>query len=247
MSFWEHLDELRGALVRGALAVLALTLLCFAFAARLQDLLTGPFTRAVARVGPGAGQLALLGPTEGLLARMKIALGGGLLLGGPWALWQLWRFVAPGLHAGEKRLAAPVAAAAGLLFLAGAAFGYRLLELATFFLLQFSTPSIGNQWSLSSYLSFAVQVMGGLGLVFQLPLVLLFLVRLGLVSAAWLARRRRHAAVAILIVVALLPMQDPFSLVLMSAPLYLLYETSIHLGRLVERRRARRETDAGGR
>lgn len=238
MSFWEHLDELRGALVRGAVVVVALMAGCFVFAARLQEFLIGPFTRAAARVGVGAGQLALLSPTEGFLVRMKLALFGGLLLGSPWFFWQLWSFISPGLHHQEKRLVLPVTAVASTLFLAGAAFGYVVMGPAVEFLLRFATPSIGNQWSLSSYLTFTVQIMFGLGLVFQLPLVLLFLVKLGVITTRQLARYRRHAAVGILIAVAILPMQDPMSLVLMSAPLYLLYEISIHVGKLVERRRA---------
>ena len=245
MSFWEHLDELRGALVRGAVVVVALMAGCFVFAARLQEFLIGPFTRAAARVGVGAGQLALLSPTEGFLVRMKLALFGGLLLGSPWFFWQLWSFVSPGLHHQEKRLVLPVTAVASTLFLAGAAFGYVVMGPAVEFLLRFATPSIGNQWSLSSYLTFTVQIMFGLGLVFQLPLVLLFLVKLGVITTRQLARYRRHAAVGILIAVAILPMQDPMSLVLMSAPLYLLYEISIHVGKLVEKGRAAGDSPGG--
>lgn len=235
LTFWEHLDELRGVLVRCAVVVLTLMALCFVFASTLQELLIRPFAQAAARVGPSAGQLALLSPTEGFLVRMKLALFTGLLLGSPYLFLQVWGFVSPGLHAREKRLVLPVVGVASTLFLAGAAFGYFVMGVATEFLLRFSTPDIGNQWSLSSYQTFLTQIMLGLGLVFQLPLVLLFLMRLGLVTPAQLAGWRRHAVVAILVAVALLPMQDPLSLVMMSAPLYLLYEASILAGRLLGR------------
>lgn len=237
MSFWDHLDALRGVILRSAVAVLAGMALCFAFAAYLQDLLVMPYARAAARIGPTAGTLALLTPTEGFLVRIKLALFGGLLLGSPVVFWQLWTFVAPGLHASEKRLVLPITLAASLLFLMGAVFGWHIMGLATEFLLAFATPSIGNLWSLGSYLSFTAQIMLGLGLAFQLPLVLMLLVRLGVLATAQLSRWRRHAVVGILVAVALLPMQDPLSLVLMSGPLYVLYELSILGGRLVERRR----------
>ena len=237
MTFWEHLDELRGTLLRCVAGILLGMAVCLFFADRLQDALVWPFAHAAARVGPEAGRLALLTPTEGFLVRMKLGLFGGLLLASPWVFLQAWGFVSPGLKAREKRLVLPVVGTATLLFLAGAAFGYAVMAVATEFLLHFATPSIGNTWSLSSYLTFTVQIMLGLGLVFQLPLVLLFLMRLGLVAPAQLAGWRRHAAVAILVAVAVLPMQDPLSLVLMSAPLYLLYEASILAGRLLARPR----------
>jgi len=237
MTFWEHLDELRGTLVRSLVAVLLGMAVCLFFAAHLQDALVWPFARTVAKLGPEAGRLALLTPTEGFLVRMKLGLFGGLLLASPWVFLQLWAFVAPALKAREKRLVLPVVGAATLLFLSGAAFGYAVMAVATEFLLRFATPSISNTWSLSSYLTFTVQIMLGLGLVFQLPLVLLFLMRLGLVTPAQLAGWRRHAAVAILVAVALLPMQDPLSLLLMAAPLYLLFEVSILVGRLLARPR----------
>lgn len=237
MTFWEHLDELRGALVRSAVVVLGLMAACFVVADRLQEWLIWPFVHAAARVGPAAGQLALLSPTEGFLVRMKLAFFCGLLLGSPYLFLQLWGFVSPALHARERRLVLPVVGVASSLFLAGSAFGYFVMGIATEFLLRFSTPDIGNQWSLSSYLTFTTQIMLGLGLVFQLPLVLLFLMRLGLVSPAQLAGWRRHAVVLILVAVALLPMQDPLSLLLMSAPLVLLYEASILAGRWLGRPR----------
>jgi sec-independent protein translocase protein TatC len=241
MTFWEHLDELRGVLVRSAAVVLGLMTLCFLFASQLQEWLVRPFALAAAKVGPAAGQLALLSPTEGFLVRMKLAFFTGLLLGSPYLFLQIWGFVSPALHAKEKRLVLPVVGVASTLFLLGAAFGYFIMGIATEFLLRFSTPDIGNQWSLSSYLTFLTQIMLGLGLVFQLPLVLLFLMRLGLVTPAQLTHWRRHALVGILVAVALLPMQDPLSLVLMSAPLYLLYETSILAGRLLLKPRAERQ------
>jgi sec-independent protein translocase protein TatC len=241
MGFWDHMEALRTVLVRSAAIVGVGMLLCFAFAARLQDLLVQPFSQAVHALGlqgTDAGRLALLSPTEGFMVRLKIAFFAGLFLASPFVFWQLWSFVAPGLHQRERRLVVPITTIASLLFLAGAAVGWLAMGLATEFLLGFTTPDIANMWSLGSYLSFTVQIMMGLGLVFQLPLVLVFLVHLGILHTRQLAEKRRHAVVGILVAVALLPMQDPMSLVLMSAPLYVLYELSILVGRLLERRKA---------
>lgn len=247
MGFWDHMEVLRAALVRSAAVVLLAMTLCFIFTRRLQDLLVLPFTRAVHQAGlagTDAGQLALLSPTEGFLVRLKIAAFAGLLLASPMVFWQLWSFVAPGLHAKERRWVMPITLAVSTLFLMGAVVGWLAMIPAVEFLLAFTTPDIVNMWSLSGYLAFTVQIMLGLGLVFQLPLVLIFLVKLGVLDTRQLAEKRRHAVVAILVLVALLPMQDPMSLVLMSAPLYLLYELSIIVGRLVERRRNRRTPGA---
>jgi len=245
MGFWDHMEALRTALLR-AIAAVALTMLfSFLFAGRLQDWLVLPFSHAVDALGlhgSPAGHLSLLSPTEGFMVRVKIAFFAGLFLASPLVFWHLWNFVAPGLHARERRLVVPVTVVASALFLAGAACGWLAMGLATQFLLSFSTPDIVNLWSLGSYLSFTVQIMFGLGLVFQLPLVLVFLVHLEVLQARQLAAKRRHALVGILVAVALLPMQDPMSLVLMSAPLYLLYEVSILAGRLLERRKRRRAT-----
>lgn len=244
MTFLEHLDELRGVIVRVLAVVLVGMVACFAFAARIQQILTLPFDRAAARVGANAGSLVLLAPTEGFIVHVKIALFAGLLLGSPLIFWQIWRFVAPGLLVGERRAALPVILSATVFFLGGAWFGFQVLGLATEFFLRFATADVVNQWSLSRFIGFVTRLMLAFGVVFELPLVVFILSRMGLVTPKMLAGWRRHAVVAILVVGAILTPPDPISQMLLAGPLYLLFEFSILVSRMVHRKRRIEEAQA---
>jgi sec-independent protein translocase protein TatC len=237
MSFLEHLEELRGTLFRVIILLLVGMIACFAFADRIQSLLTLPFDRAAARAGEGAGQLVLLAPTEGFIVHVKIALFAGLMVVSPLVFWQIWRFVSPGLHKKERRAAFPVILSASVCFLGGAAFGFNMLSFATEFFLTFATTDVANQWSLSSYIGFVTQLVLAFGLVFELPLVIFILSRMGIVSPATLSKFRRHAIVGILLTSAILTPPDPISQVMLAGPVYLLFELSILISRMVYRRR----------
>ncbi len=243
MSFLEHLEELRGTLFRVIIMLLAGMVACFAFADRIQSLLTLPFDRAAARVGEGAGQLVLLAPTEGFIVHVKIALFAGLMVVSPLVFWQIWRFVSPGLHKKERRAAFPIILSASVCFLGGAAFGFNMLSFATEFFLTFATSEVANQWSLSRYIGFVTQLVLAFGLVFELPLVIFILSRMGIVSPATLSKFRRHAIVGILLTSAILTPPDPISQVMLAGPVYLLFELSILISRIVYRRRMEAETE----
>lgn len=243
MTFLEHLDELRTVIVRVLAVLLAGMVACFAFAPRIQSILTLPFDRAAARVGATAGSLVLLAPTEGFIVHVKIALFAGLLATSPLIFWQIWRFVAPGLYVRERRAALPVILSATVCFLGGAWFGFQVLGLATEFFLRFATVDVVNQWSLSRFIGFVTRLMLAFGVVFELPLVIFVLSRMGLVTPKMLSGWRRHAVVAILIVGAVLTPPDPISQLLLAGPLYLLFEVSIVVSRLVYRKRRRDEAE----
>jgi sec-independent protein translocase protein TatC len=244
MTFLEHLDELRGVILRALAALVATSVLCFVFAPQLQSLLTLPFDRAAARLGTDSGSLVLLAPTEGFVVHVKLALFGGLILASPVIFWQIWRFVAPGLYARERRATLPVIAGATLCFLAGAWFGFHAIGLATEFFLRFATADVANQWSLARYIGFVTRLVLAFGLVFELPLVIFVLSRMGLVTPRTLGRYRRHAAVAFLVAGAVLTPPDPVSQLLLAVPVYLLFEVSILVSRLVHRQR-RPDDDSG--
>lgn len=243
MSFLDHLEELRGVLFRVVIIALVGMIACFIFAARIQDLLTLPFDRAAARIGLAAGQLALLAPTEGFIVHVKIALFTGLMIGSPLIFWQIWRFVSPGLYPTEKRFAFPIVASASLCFLGGAAFGFNILSFATEFFLKFATADIANQWSLTKYIGFVTRLVFAFGLVFELPLVIFILSRMGLVTPQTLSAYRRHAVLGILVLAAILTPPDPISQAMLAGPVYLLFEISILISRIVYRRRKRSSGD----
>jgi sec-independent protein translocase protein TatC len=237
MSFWDHLEELRGTLFRVVVTTFLAMLACYAFSDTLRDLLIRPFVQASARIGSGAGNLILFRPTEGFIVQLKIALFAGLVVSSPVNFWHLWRFVSPGLHASERRAALPFILVATGLFLSGVAFGFRLLGYTTEFFLRFGSPVIANQWSLSAFIGFVTQMLLAFGLVFELPLGIFVLAKLGLVDHHTLRRYRRHAIVGILVVAAVLTPPDPVSQLIMATPLYLLYEISVLVCAVVLRKR----------
>jgi sec-independent protein translocase protein TatC len=196
------------------------------------------FTR---RIGP----LVFLSPAEAFLSQFKLSVLLGVFLAAPILLYHAWRFVGVALTVGEKRVFLGALPFSYLLFVAGVALGWTVIvPLGLKFLLSFHTAELTPLWSVSSCLEFALWTSGGLGLLFQLPVVLTVLASWGFVRASTLRHYRRHAIVILLIVSGVLtPGPDVLSQLLLATPAYTLYEISIVLVSAVERRRKRRTLD----
>ncbi len=246
MTFLEHLGELRVVVFRVLITLIAGMAACLGFARWIQQLLILPFESAAARLGAEAGQLALLSPTEGFIVHLKIAFFAGIIVGSPVIFYHIWRFVAPGLYARERRAALPVILSATVCFLSGVVFGFYVLSFATEFFLRFSTAEIANQWSLTRYIGFVTRLVFAFGVVFELPLVIFILSRMGLVTPDTLKRYRRHAAIGIVVLAAVLTPPDPISQMLLALPVYLLFEFSILVSRMVYRKRMEPEEEQAG-
>ncbi|MCB9472407.1 MAG: twin-arginine translocase subunit TatC [Candidatus Delongbacteria bacterium] len=227
LTFWDHLDELRTTLFHISITTVVAMVACYALSDSLRDLLLSPFVKAAATIGSGAGSLVLLRPTEGFVVQLKLALFAGLIVSSPLNFWHLWRFISPGLHENERRAALPFISVATLLFLTGVLFGFQILAYTTGFFLQFATAEVSNQWSLSAYIGFVTQMLLAFGIIFELPLVIWILARMGLVTQHTLRQYRRHAIVVILVISAILTPPDPVSQLVMAVPLWLLYELSV--------------------
>jgi sec-independent protein translocase protein TatC len=223
MSFWAHLEELRGRLIKAVLFILAGFVIASFFVSRIQDFLVASFFPK--EVAP----LAYLKPTEGFVVSLKLALVCGLILGAPGILYQFWRFVAPGLYPREKRFIVPVVLTSTLCFLAGIVFSFFVLPYATNFFLSFGAGKIQNVWSFGSYITFITQLMLAFGVVFELPLVIYFLVRLGVVAPETLRKQRRYAIIIILVIAAIITPPDVFTMTMISVPMIVLYEVSLLL------------------
>lgn len=240
MTVVEHLAELRSRLIKAVLAVAAGGVVAFILYPQILDLLTGPFCDYQAEHGEGGNcQLVITGPLDGLAVRMKIAGYGGLILALPVILWQLWRFVTPGLYPKEKRLAIPFLASSIVLFLLGAALAFYTLPRALGFLL-----SVGGDLepllTPDRYLNLVVFMVLSFGVGFLFPVLLVFLQLAGVLTPERLASWRRYALVGIVFLVAIItPSGDPYSLLMLSVPMYLFYEGSILIGRLARRRKNR--------
>jgi sec-independent protein translocase protein TatC len=186
-------------------------------------------------------QIQVLGPAEKFMAYFKVGFVAGAIIGLPFVLWQLWLFIKPGLRPNEQKWVKGLLYAAVFLFLAGAAFAFFvLLPIALNFLLTFDLGfKIITQITLDKYFSFAIFLILGGGLVFQIPLVVFFLSLVGIVSPQMLIRVRKYAFLAaVVLAAAITPTGDPVSLTLLGAPIYLLYEISILVSKFVYKKKA---------
>lgn len=239
MPLLEHLDELRKALFRIALAAIILIGGAWAFSDRLLDALI------IRLLGPGQKALALT-PGEAFSARMTVALWTGGLVAVPYLLLEVWRFVAPGLKRDERRFAIPWMLASGALLYTGIAFALELLLPAMVGMLQsFATPNIESRVSVGSLLGFAVKLAAGCGLLFQMPLVLCLLAWFGVVSPRMLWRAWRHAVFFIALGAAVITPGDGPSMLILTAPLVVLYFLSVLVAWLLWRARGRPQREGG--
>ena len=268
MTFFEHLDALRPHLVRGALAIVIVGIAAFLCKHLIIDtVLFGPknadfpTNRMLSWIGAEWAHLAAwLNATFGSAfdrfqvintslagqfnLHMKISLMAGIALAMPYVLWEFWRFVRPALTPREIAGTRWFVASVSLCFFAGLLFGYFIMAPLSinFFANYQVSPEITNMIDIGDYLSTVILVSMACAFLFELPLLIYFLTRMGLVSAAFLKRYRRHAFVVLLIISAIITPPDIFSLILVVAPLYGLYELSIRLAARIERRRLREET-----
>jgi len=228
----EHLGELRGRVFKAGLAVIAGAVVAFIFRNWIFDLLIAPFD-AIA----GDRSLVFFRPTEAFSLFMRISFFGGVVLASPILIYQVWAFVAPALNRREKKWVIPIIASLTLLFLGGVAFGYWSLERGLGFLLDFGGDDLEATIGGSYYLTFALRFLLVFGLAFEFPVFLFAAAAVGVVGSRRLAQGRRWAVLIIVTVGAVVtPSGDPLTLLLLSVPLYVLYEITILLIRFVLRR-----------
>jgi sec-independent protein translocase protein TatC len=239
MTLVEHLAELRSRLIKSLLAVGAGMTICWIAYPIIYDALVHPLCVAV----PDHCELVITDPLQGFATRLKVAGYGGIALAMPVLLWQLWRFITPGLYPHERKYAIPFVGTALVLFFMGAGLAYWTLPRALGFLV-----TIGGDlepfFTPDKYISLIVYMMLAFGLGFEFPILLIFLELAGILSYKDLVKFRRYAIVGIVVLVAVItPSGDPFSLAVLSIPMYLFYEGAILFGWLRDRRRRRAGVD----
>lgn len=239
MTFWEHLDELRGSLIRMAVAAIAMGLIAFAFKELLFDVVLAPsrsdfFLYRIIGAEPFDIKLINTGLAEQFTIHMKVALTVGLLVASPYILYLLFHFISPALYENERRYSVTITLSAYIMFIVGVALNYFLVfPLTVRFLGTYSVSSdIENMLTLSSYVDSLLMMSLWFGIIFELPVICWILGRLGLLKSEWMTHYRRHAIVAILIIAAIItPTGDIFTLLVVSLPIYILYEASVFLVR----------------
>ncbi|MFN4019535.1 MAG: twin-arginine translocase subunit TatC [Erythrobacter sp.] len=234
----DHLIELRTRIIRSLLALLAGFLVCFYFADEILGVLVRPLRQAFPE---GEGQLIFTRLPEVFFVEMKVGLFAGFMLSFPVIANQLWAFVAPGLYAREKKAFLPFLIATPVLFLGGAALAYFVVMPTAFrFFLGFGGEAGGLQVqalpSADDYLNLVMQFILAFGMTFLLPVLLLLLHRAGIISRAQMAGARRYVIVGIFVIAAIVTPPDPGSQVILALPLMGLFEISLLLMRLQERK-----------
>jgi sec-independent protein translocase protein TatC len=242
MTLFEHLAELRTRLFRAMLALAVGSVIGYLVFPWVLQVLVDPYCQALAVINPEHScNLVALRPLEPFSVRMKTAVVIGMFVGGPVIFYQLWRFITPGLTRRERRLALPFVVLSQVMFALGIGFAYLVIPQGLRILLGIAGPDVETLLSANEYLSFFLTTSVAFGLVFELPLVLIFLALVGVVRSDMLRRWRPYAVVLILIAAAFItPTTDAITLLLMAGPMVLFYEFSILAARLIERARRRR-------
>jgi sec-independent protein translocase protein TatC len=233
--FLAHLEDLRWTIIRCLVALLAGVIICAFLVRPILDALYRPLIAAGRDPKEFLRTLAVVDPFS---IHMEIALFGGAILALPFLLYFTGQFLLPALTMRERRLLGPIFAGGALLFAVGVSFCYFLVLSSTlkFFLGYNDYLGFGTMWTAKALIDFEVQMLAGFGLAFEMPLVILVLNVMGLVSAAQLASKRRHAIFIIFIAACcIIPSTDLFSLSVLSVPMYLLYELCIVIARVVEK------------
>ena len=223
-SFIAHLVELRTRLLHAVVAVLLVFICLFPWASDLYTLLAHPL---LARL-PKGGQMIATDVTTPFFVPLKVALMTAFLIALPYILYQIWRFVAPGLYAHEKRLVWPLIVASTLLFFCGMTFAYFVVFPVVFGFITASAPSgVAVMTDIDKYLSFVLTMFMAFGMTFQVPVAVVLLVRMGFVSVDKLREARPYAVVGAFVVGAIFTPPDVVSQLMLAMPLWLLYEAGI--------------------
>lgn len=252
MPLLDHLIELRQRLLYSVIALFMAFLVCFYFAEELFDFLVQPLADILLnREGArGARRLIFTDLTEVFFTHIKIAFFFGAFVSCPIFLTQLWLFIAPGLYRNEKTALAPFLVASPVLFFLGGALVYFVLfPLAWTFFLSFETMG-GNgtlpielEAKVNEYLSLVMKLIFAFGFCFQLPILMTLLARVGIASSAGMAAKRKYAIVGVFIVAAVITPPDPISQLSLAIPIIVLYEISILMAKLVEKKKAEAEEE----
>jgi sec-independent protein translocase protein TatC len=225
-----HLQELRKRLILSFIAIGVGFALCYTFADSIFNILASPLMKMM----PKGGSLIFISVAEAFFTYMKVAFIAGIIVTSPFVLYQIWAFVAPGLYQKEKKYVIPFVLGGSFFFALGILFGYFVaIPIGFKFLLGYATDFIKPMPSMKEYLSFSIKFLLAFGLVFEFPVVLVLLARIGVVDAKILARKRKYAILLIFIFAAVMTPPDIISQVLMALPLMGLYELSILLSKIL--------------
>ncbi|MEW6506066.1 MAG: twin-arginine translocase subunit TatC [Chloroflexota bacterium] len=236
MTISGHLEELRRVLIISIVAVVLLAAGSWVFSQQVLDILLSPITNA-------GYKPVVTGVTEAFMTRIKLSLFMGFLAGLPIILWQIWSFVSPAFEKNERRYFSLFVFGSFFLFLGGVAFGFfGVYKYAVTFLLKFTGGQLVPMLTIDKYISFTIYLLLPFGVIFELPLASFLLARLGLLSSSFLARNRKYALLGtVVLAAAITPTPDIITCLMMTGPMYGLFEVSVLVVRFTERALARKK------
>ena len=239
MSFLDHLDELRRRIVYAVVALLAAFIICFVFVGYIFDFIMQPLQ---AMLAPGQTMI-YTEPGEAFFLQIKMALIAGVMVASPAIFSQLWLFIAPGLYSSEKKMAIPFVVLSSVCFVGGAAFShYIVFPLTWRFFASYDTPIVAFMPRIAPAFSLYLRMLLAFGVVFQMPVLVLFLARMGVLTARFMIRHIKYAVLGIVVISAVVtPDGGGVSLVAMAGPLMLLYIFSIGLAWIFGKKKRREE------
>jgi len=233
MTFLEHLEDLRWRIIFSVLGLVVGSIICWIFVDQLINIILLKPAR------DNGITLQNLKPFGQLFLFVQIAIMGGVILSLPNLFYQFWKFIAPALRKSERKYISLIVIFSSLCFIAGIMFAYYvMLPLVLSFAAQFGSEQIVNEFAIDEYLSIIISIMLAAGVIFELPMVSFFLTKLGILSPIYMRKYRKHSIVIILVVAAFLtPGTDPVSQIVLAVPLVLLYEISIFISKLSQRKK----------
>ncbi len=236
--FLSHLEELRKRLVVSAIGVGAGFVIAYIFAERLFQLLVAPLKSVM----PEGDQLIFTNLPEMFFAYIKVAFIAGIMAASPLIFYQLWMFIAPGLYRKEKKMAIPFVVSSTILFVGGALFGYFVVFPFGFkFFIGFSNDYVKALPSVKQYFSFSMKLLFAFGAVFELPVIIFFLSKMGIVTPQFLSQKRKYAILLTFALAAILTPPDVITQCMMAGPLIVLYEIGILVSRIAQKKKEGRE------
>ena len=262
MTFFDHLEELRWHIIRSVIAVFVLMVAAFAlkkiifgqilfgptkpdfatyeFLCRLSSTIKFGSAFCIEQVNYKIVNLEMAGQ---FMVHLKTSLAVGLVLAFPYIFWEMWRFITPGLHDDELKKSRFAILAGSVLFFVGVLFGYFVLSpfSITFFANYNVSDTIKNTFGLSNYINFLVMLVVATGIMFELPMVVFFLAKLGIVTPQMMRQYRKHALIVIMIISAIITPADIGTMVMVTLPVMLLYEISIFIAARIYKQRLKRE------
>ncbi len=227
LGFLDHLEELRGRIIKSLICIILVSIGAYFFSERLIDFVTRPIP-----------EVYFMSPTEAFSTRIKISLIAGIIISVPVIFYHVWKFIVPGLFAKEIKLIVPAVLASTIFFLIGATFCFVfVLPLSMKFLLGFGTEKLKPMIQIRDYISFVSYMILAFGSVFELPVISYFLGKIGIITPRTLIKGRRYAITAILVLAAVITPPDVFSQFMLAGPLYFLYEVSIVVLKIIYRKK----------